>query len=186
MNWLKSSMSLENYTALQDKFSLRLLTIPRPQKSFMYIKENDSNIQNGSYELVKVQIPAQFANAPKGISVRLTQKSNPFGIHKNFPDINFNVFNTLSDKQISSMYATRRFLKPNYLSKRITPLLTNSEIVADNGIIQKTVFVGPNETKNNLSIAVNYLKNGQFPRKNSTLKLDKQTYSLVVQFIENK
>lgn len=146
----------------------------------------DSEIQNGSYELVKVEIPPQFANAPKGVTVMITQKSYPFGINKKVPDMNFNVFNTLSDKQINSMYATRRFLKTNYVSKRITPLQANSKIEANNGIIQKTVFVGPNETRNNLSIAVNYLKNGQFPKKNSPLRLDKQAYSLVVQFIENK
>ena len=100
--------------------------------------------------------------------------------------MNFNVFNTLTDKEIGNMYRTRRFLKSSYLSKRITPLQANSKIEGNNGIIQKTIFVGANETKNNLSIAVNYLKNGQFPRKNSNLKFDKQAYSLVVQFIENK
>ena len=146
----------------------------------------DLDINNGSYQVVKVQIPPQFANAPKGVTVKITQKSYPFGISKNIPDMNFNIFNTLNDKQINSMYQTRRFLKSNYLSKRITPLQANSNIEAANGIIQKTVFVSPNEIGNNLSIAVNYLKNGQFPRKNSTLKFDKQSYSLVVQFIENK
>jgi len=145
----------------------------------------DTGINNGSYELVKVQIPAKFANAPKGITVKITQKSCPFGINKNNPDMNFNVFNTLSDKQINAMYATRRFLKPNYLSKRLA-CTRNSKIEASNGIIQKTILVKPNETKTDLSIAVNYLKNGQFPRKNSNLKFDKQTYSLVVQFCENK
>ena len=146
----------------------------------------DLSINNGSYQLIKIQIPPQFANAQKGVTVRITQKSYPFGISKNIPDMNFNVFNTLSDKQIENMYQTRRFLKPNYLAKRITNLQTNSKIEANNGIIQKTIFVNTDETKNNLSIAINYLKNGQFPRKNSNLKLDKQTYSLVVQFIENK
>jgi len=145
----------------------------------------DQSINNGSYELVKVQIPPQFANAPKGVTVKITQKSNPFGISKSIPDMNFNVFNTLSDKQISSLYQTRKFLKTKYFSNKIATLKT-SQVEANNGIIQKTLLVKQGEIKNNLSITVNYLKNGQFPRKNSNLKLDKQSYSLVVQFLENK
>jgi len=145
----------------------------------------DACINNGSYELVKVQIPAKFAKAPKGVTVKITQKSCPFGISKNTPDMNFNVFNTLCDKEINSMYTTRRFLKPNYLSKRIA-CIKNSKIDANNGIVQKTVLVKPCETGNNLSIAVNYLEGGQFPKKNCNCKLNKQTYALVVQFCENK
>lgn len=145
----------------------------------------DDTIQNGAYELIGVKIPPQFANAPKGITVRITQKSYPFCISKNVPDMNFNVFNTLDCKQINSLYKTRRFLKSNYLSKRIA-CTKNCKIEADNGIVQKTICIGPNEPRNKLFIAVNYLKNGQFPRKNCNLKFDKQAYSLVVQFCENK
>lgn len=145
----------------------------------------DDTIQNGSYELVQVAIPPQLRNAPKGVTAIITQKSCPFCINKNIPDMNFNVFNTLSCKQINAMYQTRRFLKPNYLSKRIAAL-QNCKIEANNGIIQKTICVGPNETCNNLTIAVNYLKHGEFPRKNCSSKFDKQAYSLVVQFFENK
>lgn len=144
----------------------------------------DDTIQNGAYELIGVKIPPQFANSPKGITIRITQKSCPFGISKNISDMNFNVFNTLSCKQINSLYQTRRFLKTNYLSKRIAST-QNCKIEANNGIVQKTICIGPNENRNNLLIAVNYLRDGRFPKKNCA-KFDKQTYSLVVQFCENK
>jgi len=39
-------MSFEHYTILMDKFSSRQITLPRPQKTFMYIKENGFNIPN--------------------------------------------------------------------------------------------------------------------------------------------
>lgn len=145
----------------------------------------DSSINNGSYELVKVKIPAKFANAPKGLTVRITQKSQPFGISKNIPDMNFNVFNRLSDKGIGKIYETRRFLKPNYLSQRVATI-ANRQVYANNGIVQKTILIKPNETQADLSIAVNYLRNGQFPKKNSPARLEKQAYSFVIQFFENQ
>jgi hypothetical protein len=46
MKWLKTTMSFKQYTSLQDKFCNRLIRLPRPQKSFMYIEENDINVQN--------------------------------------------------------------------------------------------------------------------------------------------
>lgn len=46
MNWFKSTMSFEQYSVLKDKFSQRMLTIPRPQKAFMYVLENGFKIQN--------------------------------------------------------------------------------------------------------------------------------------------
>lgn len=144
----------------------------------------DTCINNGAYSLVKVQIPPQLVNAPKGVTVRITQKSCPFCISKKGPDMNFNVFNTLSDQQINSMYQTRRFLRPS-MSKYLA-YTRNSRIDAKNGIVQKTICLSPCETKSNLSIVVNYLKDGQLPKKNCNLKFDKQTYALVIQFCENK
>ncbi len=141
----------------------------------------DQVITNGSYEMLKFKVPNELMNSPKGVKVIITQKSLPFGIHKNIPDMNFNAFNSISDNQISSIYRTRRFLKPKYISNKI--ISTSTNIISPNdGIVQKTVYKSPSQTKNDLSVVVNNLKNGHFPRKNNLDELTKQAYALVVQF----
>ncbi len=141
----------------------------------------DQDITNGSYEMLKFKVPNELMNSPKGVRVVITQKSLPFAIHKNIPDMNFNVFNSIPDNQLSSIYRTRRFLKPKYMSDKTITTATN--IMSPNdGIVQKTIYISPSQTKNGLSVVVNNLKNGHFPRKSNLDELTKQAYALVVQF----
>lgn len=74
-------------------------------------------------------------------------------------------------------------MKPKYLSPRVATI-SNRQVYSNSGIVQKTILVKPSETKADLSIAVNYLRNSQFPRKKSLARLDKQVYSFVVQFLK--